>query len=297
MAIKELKCEHESPETSWGKADGGQECGRPAVGIDPESERPACAKHAAADSLLAVIEPQLPQDSGPMGLLAIALKNNAAIDVIERLAALQERAVARDAEMQFNEAMSAAQAEIGRISPDQQAKEGAKQKWASYAKLDKVLRPIYIKHGFSLSFNSGVSPLPETVIVECYVSHRGGHTRKYSAPPMPADGKGAKGGDVMTKTFATGAGMSYGARYLLKFIWNIAVGEDDPEANASGTADRDWLQSQIEEIGRCETLEGLQDAYTSAANTALNQIRDINAYDAIKKAKAARKAELQKGNQ
>jgi hypothetical protein len=40
---------------------------------------------------------------------------------------------------------------------------------------------------------------------------------------MPADGKGAKGGDVMTKTHAMGAAASYGQRYLLKLIFNIAV--------------------------------------------------------------------------
>jgi hypothetical protein len=45
-------------------------------------------------------------------------------------------------------------------------------------------------------------------------------------------------------------------------------------------------------MGRCETLEGLQDAYTSAANTALNEIRDINAYDALKKAKEVNKKRL-----
>lgn len=226
----------------------------------------------------------------PMDLLSLALNNNAAIDVIERLSALQEKALDRDAEIQFNEAMSAAQAEVGRIKPDQQAKEGAKQKWASYAKLDKVLRPIYIKHGFSLSFNSGVSPIPETVIVECFVSHRGGHTRKYSAPPMPADGKGAKGGDVMTKTFATGAGMSYGARYLLKFIWNIAVGEDDPEANTTGLTN-DWLADQVEEIRRCETPEGLREAFQKASTIALDA-KDINAYTVLKEAKDKRKAGL-----
>ena len=48
---------------------------------------------------------------------------------------------------------------------------------------------------------------------------------------MPADGKGAKGGDVMTKTHATGAAVSYGMRYLLKMIFNVAVGEDDTDGN------------------------------------------------------------------
>ena len=48
---------------------------------------------------------------------------------------------------------------------------------------------------------------------------------------MPADGKGAKGGDVMTKTHAAGAAMSYGMRYLLKMIFNVAVGEEDKDGN------------------------------------------------------------------
>jgi hypothetical protein len=251
------------------------------------SQPPNTLRGIAEASLLSNI--QQPQDHSPMGLLSIALQNNAAIDVIERLAALQEKAIARDAEMQFNEAMNAAQAEIGRIAPDA-TNSSTKSKWATYAKLDRVLRPIYIKHGFSLSFDSGDSPLPETVRVTCYVSHRGGHTRKYSAPPMPADGKGAKGGDVMTKTFATGSGMSYGARYLLKFIFNVAVGEDDPEAQ--GLADEGWLQSQIDEIGRCETPEGLQAAFQAAATVALEEIKDIKAYGVLKAAKNARKEKL-----
>jgi hypothetical protein len=48
---------------------------------------------------------------------------------------------------------------------------------------------------------------------------------------MPADGKGAKGGDVMTKTHAAGAAASYGQRYLMKNIWNVAVGEEDVDGN------------------------------------------------------------------
>jgi hypothetical protein len=56
--------------------------------------------------------------------------------------------------------------------------------------------------------------------------------------------------------------------------------------------DAGWLQSQIEEIKRCETLQGVTDAYTAAANVALNEIKDIRAYHAIRAAKDARKKEL-----
>ena len=66
--------------------------------------------------------------------------------------------------------------------------------------------------------------------VLCYVSHSAGHTRTYQCD-MPSDGKGAKGNDVMTKTHAAGSAASYGMRYLLKMIFNIAIGEDDTDGN------------------------------------------------------------------
>ena len=49
---------------------------------------------------------------------------------------------------------------------------------------------------------------------------------------MPADGKGAKGGDVMTKTHAHVSATSYGKRVLLGMIFNIATGNDD-DGNAA----------------------------------------------------------------
>ena len=51
---------------------------------------------------------------------------------------------------------------------------------------------------------------------------------------MPADGKGAQGRDVMTRTHATGSAVSYGRRYLLLMIFNIAVGGEDDDGNAAG---------------------------------------------------------------
>jgi hypothetical protein len=151
------------------------------------------------------------------------------IEKLERLIAMQERVQARDAELAFNQALNAAQSEMLPISANASNPQ-TKSRYATFDKLDRVLRPIYTAHGFSLSFDEGESPKEEHVRVLCYVSHTGGHTRTYHRD-MPADGKGAKGGDVMTKTHAAGAAGSYGARYLLKGIFNVAVGEDDEDGN------------------------------------------------------------------
>lgn len=151
------------------------------------------------------------------------------IDKMERLMAMHERILARDAEAQFNQALTAAQMEMGTISADATNPQ-TRSKYATYAKLDRILRPVYTRHGFALSFDEGESPKSEHVRVLCYMSHTGGHMRTYHRD-MPADGKGAKGGDVMTKTHAAGAAGSYGARYLLKGIFNIAIGEEDRDGN------------------------------------------------------------------
>lgn len=162
---------------------------------------------------------------------------NVSVEKIERLMALWERGEARKAETAFNAAMSEAQQEMRAVAPDANNPQ-TRSRYASYRALDDALRPVYTKHGFALSFNSGDAPTADAVRVLCDVTHLGGHAKTYRID-MPADGKGAKGGDVMTKTHATGSAVSYGMRYLLKMVFNVAVGEDDDDGNKAGrTQDR-----------------------------------------------------------
>lgn len=164
-------------------------------------------------------------------LTAAAANPQVDIEKMERLWAMHERLAARDAEQAFNMAMMAAQGAMGRISADATNKQTS-SKYATYAQLDRHVRPIYTEHGFSLSFDTAEGAPEAHVRVLAYVSHSGGHTRTYRAD-VPADGKGARGNDVMTKTHASGSAMSYGMRYLLKMIFNVAVGEDDDDGNAA----------------------------------------------------------------
>lgn len=157
---------------------------------------------------------------------------NTDVDKMERLLAMKERMDARTAETAFNTALNACQSEVGHIAADANNPQ-TRSAYATYAKLDRVLRPIYTRNGFSLSFDEGDSPKAQHVRVLCHVSHSAGHTRTYHKD-MPADGKGAKGGDVMTLTHASGAAQSYGMRYLLKGIFNIAIGEEDRDGNDDG---------------------------------------------------------------
>jgi len=154
------------------------------------------------------------------------------VDKFERFLQMRDREVARAAESAFNAAMSDAQTAMRPIEADGY-NPSTKSKFATYAAMDRALRPIYTENGFGLSFDTGDGAPADFVRVLCYVTHRAGHSRTYKID-MPADGKGAKGGDVMTKTHAAGSAMSYGMRYLLKMIFNVAVGEDDDDGNRAG---------------------------------------------------------------
>jgi len=165
------------------------------------------------------------------------------VEKMERLMAMQERMLARRAEVAFDVAMSEVQAAMTPIREDAE-NPSTKSKYASYLALDRAVRPIYTTHGFSISFDSGDGAPENYVRVLAHVSHKG-HTRTYRAD-MPADGKGAKGGDVMTKTHATGSAFTYGRRYLLALVFNLAIGElMDDDGNAAGAGEKiDAAQKQ-----------------------------------------------------
>jgi hypothetical protein len=192
--------------------------------------------------------PERIQESPAAMFERLARDPNASVEKIERLMALWERNEARHAEMGYNTAMSEAQKEMRPIATDAENPE-TRSKYASYAALDRALRPIYTKHGFALSYDTGDTPLVEHVRMLCKVTHISGHA-EVKHIDIPADGKGPKGGAVMTKTHATGSATTYGMRYLLKMIFNVAIGEGDDDGNEAGRKEQpdvpdgynDWLE-------------------------------------------------------
>jgi hypothetical protein len=183
---------------------------------------------------VAPVESMVPAESADAVQMfeRLAKDPNASVEKIERLMALWERMEGRRAEAEFNAAMSSAQKGMRPVLADASNPQ-TKSRYASYGALDRAIRPIYTYHGFGLSFDTSDGAPPDHVRVVCHVTHGAGYSRLYHID-MPADGKGAKGGDVMTKTHAAGSAVTYGMRYLLKMIFNIAVGEDDDDGNRAG---------------------------------------------------------------
>ena len=223
----------------------------------------------------------------PMELMAQAvLSGDVKIEVVRELAQMHREEREHQSMVDFNEAMHRAQSKMRRIGVDAENPQ-TRSKYATYAKLDKVLRPIYSEEGFSLSFNTEDCPIPEHVRVSCDVS-RGGHVKHYQSD-IPSDGKGPKGNDVMSKTHAVGSAMSYGCRYLLKMIFNVAVGETDDDGNEG--MDEGDRQGFIDSIQTASNMDELKKRYQAAAKLAV-EAKDPKSMRILTDFKDARKKEL-----
>lgn len=225
----------------------------------------------------------------PTNLLQLAIMQGAAIDTIERLAKLQREEREYQAMVDFDEALSRCQSRMKRISADMTNPQ-THSKYASYAALDRAIRPEYVAEGFSVSYSEAEGSTAEYITMLAFLT-RAGHTRTYRKG-MPIDTKGPKGNDVMTKTHAAGSGGSYAKRYLLKDIFNLAVGEDDIDGNTPGK------EMEVDEFERIRglienapNLDKLKEIYMSSLKLA-NSIGDQAAMRSFASAKDARKAEL-----
>ena len=173
------------------------------------------------------------------------------IDKMLRLMEMRKDVLADVAEREFDDAMAAAQSEMEPVRADSNNPQ-TRSRYASYAALDRAIRPIYTKHGFAITFDTDASPIDGCIRIVARIS-RGG-CRRFPKIDMPADGKGAKGGDVMTKTHATGSAASYGMRYLLKMIFNLAVSDRaNDDGNAAGSRAGESLISD-EQVERLQQL-------------------------------------------
>src|SRR5882724_2514561 len=153
------------------------------------------------------------------------------VEKVQALYGMQRQMEQDKAEREFDAALIDAQAHVQALKWDKiNAEKNSRN--VSYAKIDKMLRPIRIKYHFTQSWDTEAGPTPDTAMLCCDLIHVGGHKRRYRTP-MPIDGQGPKGGGVMTKPQAVNSGTSYGMRNLAKMIWNIPmlVDKEDIDGN------------------------------------------------------------------
>jgi hypothetical protein len=168
----------------------------------------------------------------PMTIIQNAVASGIGADELEKLLAMQERWEANRAREAYNAAMSEAQREMPGVIRDK-LNSHLKSKYARLETVDAAIKPVYSKHGFSLSFGTLPDALPDHCHISCECRHSGGHVEKFEGN-FPLDLKGLAGGANKTPIQAMGSTISYARRYLTLMIFNVAVLDEDNDGNGAG---------------------------------------------------------------
>jgi hypothetical protein len=215
-----------------------------------------------------------PSRGGILNVIARAAADpNTDVDKLERLLAMQERVLEREAEQAFNAALRAAQDEIHPIVKNRK-NDSTKSTYADLERVSDAIDPVFRTHGFSSSFGTADCPLEGHYRVTCRLSHTAGHHRDYQAD-VPADTMGMKGTQNKTATHGFGSALSYGRRYLKLLIADVATTDDDGRAAGKGGPINAEQLAVLN--GLCDAVKADKIAFCKYLK--LDSLRDLAAVD------------------
>lgn len=123
----------------------------------------------------------------------------------------------------FQQAMIACQKELPEVVRDAKNKDNHSR----YAKLETIaqsIKPVYQKHGFSLSYTSRMEDGQK--FIGCTIMHVGGH-KEYHELPGDIEDAGMHGGKNKTPLQGLGVMVSYLRRYLAIMIFDVILVDED----------------------------------------------------------------------
>lgn len=228
------------------------------------------ATHTAQPPLFALIE-------------RVVSNPDADINKLEKLLDMQERVMLVNREQAFNAAMADMQQDIPTIEKNGSiAVDGkVRSKYARYEDIMRAMKPVLQKYGFAVSFRTETGK--DFVKVTGILMHRDGH-REQTEMMLPLDVSGSK--NVVQ---AIGSSTSYGKRYVLCSLLNIATGDEDDDARSiSADAEQQKFAAWQKKVDAIETIE----AYNAARRATLAQFEG-NVPRKIARMFSARRMELE----
>jgi hypothetical protein len=167
-------------------------------------------------------------DSAILSIIERAARDpNVDIDKMERLMAMQERAIAQRSQAAFASSFAEMQIELPSIA--EKGKGHGTVTYATWEDINDAIKPVLAKHGFGLRFEVGRSG--DRLTVTGVLMHREGHSER-TTMELPADTSGSK-----NAVQAVGSSTSYGKRYVAAALLNLTsrLREDrDDDARSAG---------------------------------------------------------------
>lgn len=212
-------------------------------------EPPSNGREAATPGPRAVVVAEAP-GSLLKAIVEMAKDPSVNIPALKELMAMQERLEARQAEREFIAAFARLSADLPRVKKNgtialvtREGKDKGSIPFARWEDVDKIVRPLMVREGFTLSFDSVVRPGEGGgLIVTATLMHRDGHTRTASMP-LALDG-----GPGRNNLQAGGSTLSYGKRYTTEMLLNIVREGEDDDGKLGGT--RFITAEQVDELRR-----------------------------------------------
>lgn len=230
---------------------------------------------------------------GPMEMIQRAfekaIEQGAGLEVVDRILAQQREMIDYQDRLAFNNALRRIQDKLKPIVKDS-VNPDSHSMYASARAVDKAIEDLMSEERMSLTFEPEPTQQPDMVRIVGIVS-LGAYSKRYPLD-MPADGKGAKGGGVMSRTHATGAAITYAKRYLKNMIFNLRFEETDDDGNGASCLPSEVFLDHMNYIRDADTPEGLLKVFTAAYLEA-EKIMDKKSLGEFIAAKAKRKKELQ----
>jgi hypothetical protein len=231
-----------------------------------------------------------PRPSTAMELLTAVLNQpnpKDAVEIVKELTALHREELKRKAEQAFHEAVARFKENTPKVVKNREnsayKNNGKASRYSDLPNWLDTVTPELSKQGLTVSWEYPTQT-KEWINVTCILKHELGHSEKTTlgAPPTTSTS------NAQTSPQLVGITVKYMQRYTIAAILGMDAGDEDTDGNMMTNGE---VGSEVDELMRCETLDGLKKAFDRAANTALER-QDIKAYNILKEAKDKRKKEL-----
>lgn len=152
-------------------------------------------------------------------------------------------------------------------------------KFATLAKISKVVDPILHEHGFGLTYGMADSPIENHYRITADLMHVDGHIKPYLVD-LPADIAGPKGTANKSATQGVGSTISYGRRYLKTMIVDVPLADEDDDGSGAKTI----TEKQVGELTKmCEKAQITKDQFCQAFSVSEYEHLPAKRFDEAKK--------------
>jgi len=240
---------------------------------------------------------RLPVMPNPMVILDKLVSAGAEPEKLDAVIKLVENWNRNRAIEAFAVDMNACQAEMPAVVEDAQNTH-TKSRYALLETVQRIAKPVYTKHGFSLSWSEGeIQPNGMHRII-MLVRHRGGYVETHFGN-YPIDGTGAKGGSVMNPLQGTVSAHTYAQRDMMRGLFNLVIAGDDKDGNDCGLSPGqiETLNNLLEKIEANSPDKGKYETWVKGFWKWLEcpeRMHDLSARD-YEKAKAELERVIKKG--